>query len=101
MIGDLIPKFSVVVKLVDNKLVAIEFAREVDQDVLADLVELKNHPAIGMSTGNLYYVKDSYEPKAVAEAISQSFEKKHGFEVRRMISSPTGYNDIHCFTEGE
>jgi len=101
MIGDITPKFSVVVRLTNNKLVVVEFAREVDQDVLADLAELKNHPAIETSTGNLYYVKDSYDPKTVAEAISQSFEKKHGFEVRRMISDSIGYKDVHCFTEGE
>jgi len=98
MIGDITPKFSVVVKLA-NKLVAIEFAREIDPDVLADLLELKSHPAIGLWTDNLFYVKDSYDPKTVAEAISQSFEKKHGFEVRRMLGDSIEYKDVYCFTE--
>jgi len=98
MIGDITPKFSAVVKLIKN-LVAIEFAREVDPDVLADLANLKNHPAIDVWTGHLFYIKDSYDPKEVAEAISKSFEQKHGFKVRRMINDSNGYKDVYCFTE--
>jgi len=101
MIGDITPKFSVVVRLTNNKLVAVEFAREVDQDVLADLAELKSHPAIEMSTGNIFFVKDSYDPKKIAEAISKSLEDNHGFEVRRMLNGSTGYEDVRCFTEGK
>jgi len=99
MIGDIAPKFSVVVRLTNNKVVSVEFDREVDQDVLADLAEIKNHPTIETSSGNFYYVKDSYDPKTVAEAISQSFEKKHGFKVRKRLNGSIGYKDVHCFTE--
>ena len=98
MIGDIPPKFSVVVKLSAN-IVTIEFAREIDPDVSADLANLKNHPAIEMWIGRLFFIKGSYEPKEVAEAISKSFEQKHGFEVRRMFSDSTGYKDVYCFTE--
>ena len=98
MIGDMTPKFSVVVKLSAN-IATIEFAREIDSDVLADLAELKNHPAIERWIGSLLFIKDSYEPKKIAEAISKSLEEKHGFEVRRMFSDSTGYKDVHCFTE--
>jgi len=99
MIGDIVPKFSAVVKLTNNTLVSIEFAREINPDVLADLAKLKNHQAIEMSTGNLFYVKDSYEPKIVAEAISKSLTENHGFGVRRMLGDSTGYKDVYCFTE--
>jgi len=100
MIGDIAPKFSAVVKLTNNALVSIEVARESDPYVFADLVELTKHPAISMCTGNLFYIKDSYDPKEVAEAISKCFELKHGFEVRRMLSdSKSSYKDVHCFTE--
>ena len=103
MIGDITPKFSVVVKSLRD-LVIIEFAREIDPDVLADLAKLKNHPAIDVSTGqstSLLFIKDSYDPKEIAEAISQSLEKNHGFLVRRMASDSHGYKDIRCFTVGE
>jgi len=102
MIGDITPKFSVIVKLIDD-LVVLEFAREIDADVLADLAKLRSHPAIkkcvDQSTRSLFFIKDSYEPKKIAEAISKSLEDKHGFEVRRMLYGSTGYKDVHCFTE--
>jgi len=101
MIGDITPKFSVIVKL-SGILVNIEFTREIDADVVADLAKLRSHPAIEMRTGNLFFVKDSYDPKEIAEAISNSLKEKHGFEVRRMLSeSKSSYKDVHCFTEGK
>jgi len=103
MIGDIAPEYSAVVSLRAN-IVTIEFTREIDLDVLADLAKLKNHPAIDMITGqctSLLFIKYSYDPKTVAEAISQSLEEKHGFKVRRMLGDSTSHKDIHCFTEGK
>jgi len=97
MIGDITPKFSAVVKLTSN-LVSIEFAREVDADVLADLANLKNHPAIETWINNIFWIKESYDPKVVAEAISKSLTENHGFGVRRMLNGSTGYKDVYCFT---
>jgi len=105
MIGDIAPEYSAVVSLNPRaNIVAIEFTREIDADVLADLAKLKDHPAIEMITGqctSLLFFKDSYDPKKIAEAISKSLEENHSFEVRRRLNGSMGYKDIHCFTEGK
>ena len=102
MIGDIKPKASVVTLIRD--LITIEFAREIDADVLADLDRLKSHAAIQTSTGqypSLFWVKESYDPRVIAEAISKSLEQNHSLEVRRVFIDSTHYKDIRCFTEGK